>query len=26
VTKDVVDKLIKRDGTENNMALQGMYV
>jgi ATP-dependent Lon protease len=26
VTKEIVDKLIKRDGTENNMALQGMYV
>ena len=26
VTKDVVDKLIKKDGSENNMALQGMYV
>jgi len=26
VTKEIVDKLIKRDGAENNMALQGMYV
>ena len=26
VSKDIVDKLIKKDGSENNMALQGMYV